>query len=151
VCSTTSSTYSLQPTRYDPHDDTLQSKTNVKVQYSLEKIKTKVAKAMIDRMSFVHDVLTIVDLASCIYEEQCPQVDRGLRKAVMSQLHARMPSIINDITAWERYSSSKAVVRAFHMHVFESDAPTTLHEGSSSSQCLSPPTSPMGVKRKCTS
>lgn len=105
---------------------------------------------MIDRMSFVHDVLTIVDLASCIYGEQCPQVDRGLREAVMSQLHARMPSIIKDTAAWEEYSNSKAVVRAFHMHVFEGDAPTTFHEISSSSQCLSPPTSPMGVKRKRT-
>ncbi|KAJ4991436.1 BTB/POZ domain-containing protein [Stagonosporopsis vannaccii] len=116
--------------------------------YNLEKIKMKVAKATTDRLPFIHDVLTLVDFASCIFDEQSPQVDRGLRKAILSQLHARMPSIIKDQAAWEEYTDSKVVMRAFHAHVFDGIEPVSSHNAGPSSQCLSPPVTPIGGKRK---
>ncbi|KAH6643776.1 hypothetical protein C7974DRAFT_5230 [Boeremia exigua] len=113
--------------------------------YSLEKIKTKVAKAIIDRMPFVHDVLVIVDLAICIFDEQCPQVDRGLRKAILSQLRDRMPLILKDSAAWQEYSRSKDVLMAFHSHVFDQTIPDA---AARSDHCLSPPATLMSGKRR---
>ncbi|KAJ8113355.1 hypothetical protein OPT61_g4493 [Boeremia exigua] len=119
--------------------------------YNLEKIKTKVAKALIDRMPFIHDVMTIVELAACVFDDQCPQVDRGLRKATLSQLHDRMPSIIKDSAAWQEYTESKAVLRAFHAHVFDHAATGQPRAVTQAAQCPSPPATPMGGKSKRTS
>lgn len=63
------------------------------LKYNLESIKNKAAHAIIDRMPFVHDVVTIVDLAACIYDESCPEIDCGLRKAIIVQVHARLSTI----------------------------------------------------------
>ncbi|KAF9696533.1 hypothetical protein EKO04_005325 [Ascochyta lentis] len=113
--------------------------------YNLEKIKTKVGKAIIDRMPFIHDSLTIVDSATCIFDEQCPQVDCGLRKAVVAQIQNRLPAIMNDETAWQEYSNNKALLKAFHVYMINLDAPVPPKD---TSELPSPLPTPVGGKRK---
>jgi histone acetyltransferase HTATIP len=62
--------------------------------YNLEAIKRKAAEANIDRLPFVHEPLSIVDLASSIYEQDMPQTDCGLKKAIVGQLQIRLESIV---------------------------------------------------------
>ncbi|KAF1939606.1 histone acetyltransferase MYST2 [Clathrospora elynae] len=104
--------------------------------YSLEPIKHKAADAIIDRLPFIHDPLSIVDLASCIYEEACPAMDRGLRKAIIVQLLARLPSIMEDEDSWKKYSENKAVLKA--LHTYQCGMLDTV----SSHGLLTPPSSP---------
>ncbi|KAL1793826.1 hypothetical protein ACET3X_007247 [Alternaria dauci] len=89
--------------------------------YNLEAIKRRAAEAIIDRLPFVADALMIVDLASCIHHEQCPENDRGLRKAIIECIRTRMPAILEDESAWKDFSENKNVLRAFHMHMCEMD------------------------------
>ncbi|KZM26154.1 hypothetical protein ST47_g2671 [Ascochyta rabiei] len=115
--------------------------------YNFERIKTKVARAIIDRMPFVHDSLTIVDSSNYIFDDGCPQVDCGLRKAVVAQIQCRLPAIINDKAAWQEYSNNKALLNAFHIQLAHLDA-TAWSEDSPT--LLSPPPTPTGGKRKRT-
>ncbi|KAF1931493.1 uncharacterized protein M421DRAFT_417262 [Didymella exigua CBS 183.55] len=85
--------------------------------YGLEKDKTKVVKAIIDRLPFVQDSLIIVDLATYVYDDQTPQVDCGLRKAIIQQIYIRLPPILSDKKAWQEYSENRAVSKALHAHV----------------------------------
>ncbi|KAL7770947.1 hypothetical protein CFE70_000887 [Pyrenophora teres f. teres 0-1] len=87
--------------------------------YDLEPIKQKVSEAIVDRMTFIHDPLSIVDLAACIYDAAFPQIDRGLRKAIIAHVQTRLPSIMDDEAAWEDYSGNKAVLKALHIHQCE--------------------------------
>ncbi|CAN9393967.1 unnamed protein product [Alternaria alternata] len=89
--------------------------------YNLEAIKRKAAEAIIDRLPFVNDALMIVDLATCIYHERCPENDRGLRKAIIACVRTRMPAILGDESAWKEFSENKDVLRAFHLHTCEMD------------------------------
>ncbi|KAL6156788.1 hypothetical protein ACJQWK_06584 [Exserohilum turcicum] len=84
--------------------------------YNLESIKQKVVETIIDRLPFIHDPLSLVDLASSIYSDTCPAVDSGLRKAITLQLHARLPAIMEDEAAWQDYSEDKALLKALHSH-----------------------------------
>ena len=63
----------------------------------------------------------IVDLATCIYHERCPENDRGLRKAIIACVRTRMPAILGDESAWKEFSENKDVLRAFHLHTCEMD------------------------------
>lgn len=121
-----------------------------KAQYNLEKLKTKVSKAIVDRLPFVQDPLVIVDLAKSVFEDQAPQVDRGLRKAVIGQIEIRLPAILNDKTAWQEYSENKAVLKAFHAHVARLEMPDQLTATTQESQCPSPPVTPTQAKRQRT-
>ncbi|KAF3010721.1 hypothetical protein E8E13_006718 [Curvularia kusanoi] len=85
--------------------------------YSLEKIKARVAKAITDRMPFIKDALTVVDLAIAIFDEQMPQVD-CLRKQITEQIRYRMPMIVTNAVIWKEYSESKELLKAVHMHLF---------------------------------
>ncbi|KAB2098696.1 hypothetical protein AG0111_0g12992 [Alternaria gaisen] len=89
--------------------------------YNLEAIKCRAAEAIIDRLPFVNDALMIVDLATCIYYERCPENDRGLRKAIITCVRTRMPAILGDESAWKEFSENKDVLRAFHLHMCEMD------------------------------
>lgn len=90
-------------------------------QYNLEAIKRKAAEAIIDRLPFVNHALMVVDLATCIYHERCPENDRGLRKAIIACVRTRMPAILGDESAWKEFSENKDVLRAFHLHLCEID------------------------------
>ncbi|KAF3051363.1 hypothetical protein E8E11_010392 [Didymella keratinophila] len=116
--------------------------------YNLEKVKTKVVKAIVDRLPFIQDPLIIVDLATCVFDDQTPQVDRGLRMAIIGQIYTRMPAILNGETAWQEYSENKAVLKAFHAHVARLEMPTQLIAAAQGSQCLSPPATPTRAKRQ---
>ncbi|KAI4701113.1 hypothetical protein J4E89_010809 [Alternaria sp. Ai002NY15] len=83
--------------------------------YNLEPIKRRASEAIIDRLPFITDPLMIVDLATCIYHDQCPENDRGLRKAIIECVRMRMPAILQDESAWEEFSENKNVLKAFHM------------------------------------
>ncbi|KAI4640864.1 uncharacterized protein J4E79_011794 [Alternaria viburni] len=87
--------------------------------YNLNPIKRRAAEAIIDRLPFITDPLMIVDLATCIYHEQCPENDRGLRKAIIECVGLRMPAILEDESAWEEFSENKNVLRAFHVALCE--------------------------------
>jgi hypothetical protein len=117
-------------------------------QYNLEKVKTKAVKAIVDRLSFIQDPLIIVDLATCVFDDQTPQVDRGLRKALIRQIYTRMPAILNDEIAWQEYSEHKAVLRAYHTHVARLEMPAQLIAAAQGSQCPSPPATPTRTKRR---
>ena len=109
------------------------------------------AKAIIDRLPFIHDVLTVVDLATCIFDEECPQVDRGLRKAIITQVYSRMPQIMNDEAAWQEHSKNKAVMKALHVHMFYDALSVGHHTAATAPQCLSLTAAPTAMKRKRTS
>lgn len=104
---------------------------------------------MIDRMPFIRDVLTVVDLATSIFDEQCPQVDCGLRKAIIVQLHNRMPAVIEYQAAWNEYSESKALLKALHTHMFHHAGSAGPRAVDQAAQCFSPPPTPTrGRKRR---
>ena len=88
-------------------------------QYNLESIKQKAAEAIINRLPLYHDPLSIVGLASGIYDESFPQIDRGLRKAIIAQLHTRLSAIMDDEEAWKECSENKAVLKALHAYQCE--------------------------------
>lgn len=113
-------------------------------------MKTKVVKAIVDRLPFVHDPLTIADLAICLYDDQTPQVDRGLRKAVIHQIYKRLPAILNDNVAWQEYSGNQAVTKEVHIYVAQLHMPGQQINANSPVQCPSPPETPTRVKRQRT-
>ena len=89
------------------------------LQYNLESVKRKVCEAIIDRLPFVKDPLIMVDLATNIHHENFPYVDGGLRMAVVAQIDARLPAIIDDDGAWEEYTGNKTVLKALHIYQCE--------------------------------
>jgi histone acetyltransferase HTATIP len=109
--------------------------------YNLEAIKLKTAEAIIDRLPFIDDPVSIIHLASSIYADDMPHTDRGLRKAIIVQLQARLPAIMEDEGAWDDYSRDRALVKALHAHQCE------LSEPASFSGVLTPPSTPT-KKRK---
>ncbi|KAH7363678.1 acyl-CoA N-acyltransferase [Pyrenochaeta sp. MPI-SDFR-AT-0127] len=108
--------------------------------YSLEKVKHKAVEAIIDRLPFLNDALVLVDLAATIYDEQCPEHDRGLRKAITAHIQARMPDIIDDECAWQEFSDNKILLKAFHTYQCE------VPESESSAGIITPPNTP-NIKR----
>jgi histone acetyltransferase HTATIP len=110
--------------------------------YNLESLKKKAAHAIIDRLPFVHDAVTIVDMAACIYDESCPEVDCGLHRAIITQIQARLPAIMDDEAAWETYSSNKLILKAVH------ECHCAAMEEAAMAALLSPPASPMPVEKK---
>jgi histone acetyltransferase HTATIP len=110
--------------------------------YNLESIKLKAAEAIIDRLPFIHDPFSIVGLASSVYEEDMPQTDRGLRKAIITQLQIRLPAIMEDDDAWDEYSGNRVLVKAVHKCQVE-----MAEEGKGGSGLVTPPESPR-KKRK---
>jgi histone acetyltransferase HTATIP len=104
--------------------------------YNLESLKKKAAHAIIDRLPFVHDAGTIVDIAACIYDESCPDVDCGLHHAIIAQIQARLPTIMEDEAAWDTYSSNKLILKAVH------ECHCAAIEEVAAAALLSPPASP---------
>lgn len=90
----------------------------------------------------MHDAVTIVDIAACIHDESCPEVDCGLHRAIIAQIQARLPTIINDEAAWETYSSNKLILKAVH------ECHCTAMEDAALAALLSPPVSPAVVEKK---
>jgi histone acetyltransferase HTATIP len=111
--------------------------------YNLEAIKLKAAEAINDRLPFIHDPLSIVDLASSIYEEDMPQTDRGLKKAIIAQLQIRLPMIMEDDDAWDEYSGNRILVKAVHKNQVE-----MAEEGKGGSGLVTPPESPRKTSKK---
>jgi histone acetyltransferase HTATIP len=135
----------LLRTRYG-HEVTASYYDTNKSQYNLEGIKRKVADAIIDRMPFLHNPLSIVDLAACIYGEQCPQSDNGLRASAVTHVQARMPSILQDADAWTEYVNNKELLYAYHQLQCES-----LPGAKRPAMPSTPPTTPTSAdKRKRT-
>lgn len=87
-------------------------------------------------MTFIYDPLSIVDLASEIYGDNFPALDRGLRKALIIQVHARLPAIMDDKGAWDEYSGNKTLLKALHVYQCEVLEAATAHG------ILTPPVSP---------
>jgi hypothetical protein len=111
-----------------------------------------VARAIVDRMQFVEDPLTLVDLAISIFDEQCPQVDRGLRKAITGLLCVdRMPAIMDNQAAWEEYTGNKTLLRAVHVMKFPGSGKVRSLVVDETEQCATPPETPVRAKRKRTS
>jgi histone acetyltransferase HTATIP len=106
----------------------------------LQPTKLRAANALIDRLPFVHDALTIIHIAACIHDDTCPPSDCGLRKAIISQVQTRLPTIMSDEAAWEAYAGNKTVLKALH----ESQC-AAMEEGVE--EVLTPPVSPRGEKR----
>jgi len=84
----------------------------------------------------------IVDLATCIYHEQCPEKDRGLRKAIIECVRMRMPAILDDESAWEEFSENKNVLRAFHMLQCEASEGGGMIAGAGGGGMMTPPATP---------
>ncbi|KAJ4375269.1 hypothetical protein N0V83_002355 [Neocucurbitaria cava] len=103
--------------------------------YNLESIKRKAAEAIIDRLPFMHDALSTVDLAIC-FHEQFPQIDLGLRKATIKLLQARLPAIMEDELAWKEFSDNKVLLKAFHAYQCE------MADSESSTSVPTPPATP---------
>ena len=102
-------------------------------------------------MQFVEDTLTLVDLGVSIFDEQFPQVDRGLRKAITRLLCVdRMSAIMDNQTAWKEYTENKALLRAVHLIKFNPGKAES-RAAYETEQCATPPETPTGVKRKRTS
>ncbi|KAH7410362.1 hypothetical protein DE146DRAFT_675082 [Phaeosphaeria sp. MPI-PUGE-AT-0046c] len=110
--------------------------------YNLEKIKRKVSYAIIDRLPFIKDPLMVIEIATNIYHEQHPFVDHGLRRAIIVQIDARMPTIIGDEGAWKELMDDKKVLKA--LHVFMCEGRDDDGEGG----VLTPPVTPVRVGRK---
>jgi hypothetical protein len=86
--------------------------------------------------------LVIVDLASYIYDEECPAIDCGLRKAIIFQILARLQTIMDDEASWEAYSGNKTVLKALH------EAQCMASEDPDSDTILSPPVFPVKNEKK---
>ncbi|EUC46617.1 hypothetical protein COCMIDRAFT_35729 [Bipolaris oryzae ATCC 44560] len=104
--------------------------------YNLESIKQKVSKTIIDRIPFIQNPLTIVYLAAEIYGEVGPELDHGLRNAIILHLHVRLPAIMEDKDAWNYYSENKAVLKALHSYQ------CGMQDTTRSSGIFTPPASP---------
>jgi histone acetyltransferase HTATIP len=78
----------------------------------------------------------MVDITTCIYSDTFPSVDCGLRLAAISQILARLPTIMEDEEAWEAYCDNKAVLKA--LHEFQCVA----MEDAAADAILTPPVSP---------
>jgi histone acetyltransferase HTATIP len=119
-------------------------RTLIPAQYNLESIKQKVVKAIIDRLPFVHDPLSLVDLAAAVYNEQCPLTDRGLRTSILAHVQVRMPSIVRHERAWTEYTRNEKLLKAYHLLQCEA-----LLDAGPSVALSTPPTTPTaGNKRK---
>jgi histone acetyltransferase HTATIP len=114
--------------------------TNHLQQYNLQPTKLKATHSLIDRLPFVHDALTIIYIAACIYDDACPLSDCGLRKAIIPQVQARLPTIMGNEVAWEAYAGNKAVLKALH-----ASQCAVMEEGMEG--VLTPPVWPRGQKR----
>ena len=100
-----------------------------------------------DRLPFVHDTLAVVHLATCVFDDQTPQFDCGLRKAIIEQVYTRLPAILNDKAALQQYLENKIVLKAFHAHVARLEMPAQLIAATQDSQCPSPPATSRRAKR----
>jgi histone acetyltransferase HTATIP len=107
------------------------------IQYSLEKVKRKVAFAIIDRLPFIKDPLMVVDIATNIHHDQFPYMDGGLRQAMVVQINARLPAIVSDEGAWTDLTENKAVLKALHVHQCET------RDDVGASDALTPPLTPV--------
>ena len=105
--------------------------------YNLESIKHHAASAIIDRLPFIHDPLSIVDLACSIYSSDMPSTDRRLKKAIIALLMMRMAAIMEDEDAWEEYAGNGRLGKAVHRWQCEMSDVV-----SSSSGVLTPPITP---------
>ncbi|KAH7081842.1 hypothetical protein BKA63DRAFT_550432 [Paraphoma chrysanthemicola] len=110
--------------------------------YNLEKVKRKISEAIIDRLPFVKDALTIVDMATNTYHEQFPYMDGGLRKVVIAQIDARLPAILEDEAAWNELSGTKMVLKALHEYQCE------LRDDETSGIPITPPVTPVSSEKK---
>jgi len=59
----------------------------------------------------------IVDIATCIYHEQCSENDRGLRKAIVKCVRMRMLAILEDKRAWEDNLTTSSVFTNFALRI----------------------------------
>jgi histone acetyltransferase HTATIP len=84
----------------------------------------------------------IAYLATNMHHENFPYVDGGLRKAIIAQIHARMPAIIEDDGAWEEYALNKTVLKAVHVYQCE------LRDDARSGAILTPPNTPAKGEQK---
>jgi len=84
----------------------------------------------------------IVDLATCIYHEQCPENDRGLRKAIIECVRMHMPAILDDESAWEEFSENKNVLRAVHVSQCEMGEGSGVFGGGGGGGIMTPPATP---------
>jgi histone acetyltransferase HTATIP len=104
----------------------------------------------VDRLPFIQDPLIVVDLATSVFDDRTPQVDRGLCKAIIGHIYMRLPAILNDETAWQEYSENKTILKAFHAHVAHLEMPTQLLAATQESHYRSPPATPTRAKRQRT-
>jgi histone acetyltransferase HTATIP len=111
-------------------------------QYNLEKVKRKVSEAIMDRFPFIKDALIIVDMATNMYHEQFPYIDGGLRRAVMVQIDARLPAILEDENAWDELSDTKTVLKALHEYQ------CALRDDGPSNAAVTPPVAPISNEKK---
>ncbi|KAF2819524.1 hypothetical protein CC86DRAFT_362358 [Ophiobolus disseminans] len=110
--------------------------------YNLESIKRKAAEAIIDRLPFLQDALDIINVAAVIYDETCPQIDCGLRKAIILQIQSRLSTIMGDEAAWEGYSGNKTLLKALH------ECQCASLEDLGSDEAMTPPATPVKTDRK---
>jgi histone acetyltransferase HTATIP len=112
------------------------------MQYNLEKVKQKVSEAIVDRLPFIKDPLTVIDIASNVYDDEFPDTNGGLRRALVIQIDARLPAIVDDEGAWEEYSRNKTVMKALHVYQ------CNMRDDASSCFTLSTPVAPVKSNRK---
>jgi histone acetyltransferase HTATIP len=98
----------------------VQENTLTKLQYNLGKVKRKVSDALVDRLAFIKDPMMIVDIATNIHHHEFPYIDHGLRRAMVAQIDARLPDLIEDDGAWEELAKDTTVLRALHVFQCES-------------------------------
>jgi histone acetyltransferase HTATIP len=112
------------------------------MQYNLEKVKQKVSEAIVDRLPFVKDPLTVIDIASNVYHDEFPDTSGGLRRALVIQIDNRLPAIVEDEGAWEEYSKNKTVMKALHIYQ------CNMRDDVSSCSTLSTPVTPVKINKK---
>ncbi|KAI4941630.1 hypothetical protein J4E91_010661 [Alternaria rosae] len=110
--------------------------------YNLENIKRRAAEAIIDRLPLITDPLMIVDLATYIYHDQCPENDRGLRKAIIECVRIRMPAILEDESAWEEFLENKNVLGTFYVSQCEAGEGIGMVGNGGGSGIMTPPATP---------
>lgn len=84
----------------------------------------------------------VIDIAVNIHHEQFPYVDHGLRRAVVVQIDARLPSIIGDEGAWKELMEDKKVLKALHVFMCQG------REDGGESGMLTPAVMPVRAGRK---
>jgi histone acetyltransferase HTATIP len=58
----------------------------------------------------------VVDMATNMHHCEFPYIDNGLREAIVAQIDARLPAIIEDEGAWGELVKDNIVLRALHVH-----------------------------------